>query len=487
MADVVVGIDVGTTVVKSAAFTLDDPSIPIAVNRCPSATCAPLPGWSEADPTTVEARALQTLAAVTAKVGPERIAAVGISGTACGAWLVNAVGQPIRPAILWNDGRASAIVERWKADGALDRIFEISGNVPYPGYTLPVLAWLAEHEPEHLAQAASLLWAKDWLRFRLTGEMGADESDASYVPFDIRRRAWSDELLDLAGVRSYRPLFPELLDPRYVAPLSLEAGEITGLRAGTPVAVGATDIIAGVAGAGAVAPGRAVTLFGTSANSTVITEEPVFQPTGVGIMAAAPLGRYARTMVNTSGSTTLDWAAALLTGGDVGRLGELATEAPEGCDGALLVPYLSPAGVVSPFVDAHATGTIAGLRSYHGPAHLARAAFEGLAMAVADGYVSMPVNVDRIIAVGGAARSDLLLQALADVSGTVVDRLKGEEFGARGVALLSAWAAGLIEDLAGVAASVEVDRSFEPAADGPLAGALARYQAVAAASRGVDR
>lgn len=485
MADVVVGIDVGTTVVKSAAFALDDPSTPITVSRCRSATRAPRPGWSEVDPPMVEAQALQTLAAVVAEVGSERIAAVGISGTACGAWLVDSVGHPIRPAILWNDGRASSIVERWKAEGVLERIFEISGNVPYPGYTLPVLAWLAEHEREHLARASSLLWAKDWLRFRLTGEIGADESDASYVPFDIRRRAWSDELLDLAGVRSCRPLFPELLDPRHLAPLTQEGSEMTGLRPGTPVAVGATDIVAGVAGAGATAPGRAVTLFGTSANSTVITAEPVFEPAGVGIMAAAPLGRYARTMVNTSGSATLDWAATLLSGGDVGRLGALAADAPEGCDGVLLVPYLSPAGVVCPFVDAHATGTFAGLRSHHGPAHLARAAFEGLAMAVADGYANMPVTTDRIVAVGGAARSDLLLQALADATGTVVDRLDGDEFGVRGVALLAAWAARLTDDLAGVAASVKVDRSFEPAAEGPLAGALARYQAVAAANRGM--
>ena len=112
MADVVVGIDVGTTVVKSAAFALNDLSAPIAVHRRPAAAHSPRPGRSEADPAAVEALAFGTLRAVATEVGPERVAAVGISGTACGAWLLDAAGAAVRPPILWNDGRAAAIVER---------------------------------------------------------------------------------------------------------------------------------------------------------------------------------------------------------------------------------------------------------------------------------------------------------------------------------------------------------------------------------------
>lgn len=483
MADLVVGIDVGTTTVKSAAFALADLAVPVAVHRRPSAAYAPRPGWSEADPEAVAAVAWETLGAVVAEVGADRVAAVGITGTACGAWLIDGGQAPVRPAILWNDGRAAGITRRWQAEGLLPTIFALSGNAPFPGYTLPVLAWLKEHEPDTLARSTAVLCCKDWLRGQLTGEFATDETDASYVPFDIRRRAWSDELLELTDLTDQRRLLPPLLDPASCAPRRRNAAARTGLRPGTPVAVGATDIIAGVVGAGGAAPGQAVTLFGTSANSTVVTAEPVFAPENVGIMAAAPLGRYARSLVNTSGSATLDWAAALLCGGNVARLGALAAEAPEGADGLTLVPYLSPAGTVSPRVDPHATGTLAGLRDHHGPAHVARAAFEGLALAVADCYASMPAPVERIVAVGGAARSDALLQALADATGTLVARPRGDEFGARGVALLAGWAIGAVPGLDEAAGRLEPERTFIPRDDGPLAGALDRYRAVAAANR----
>jgi sugar (pentulose or hexulose) kinase len=203
-------------------------------------------------------------------------------------------------------------------------------------------------------------------------------------------------------------------------------------------------------------------------------------------MAASPLGRWARSLINTSGSATLDWGARLLAEGDVDRLLALAAEAPEGADGLVLVPYLSPAGTISPRLDPHATGTLAGMRVHHGPGHVARAIVEGLAAAVADCYANMAVPVEEIVAVGGAARSDMLLQALADLAGRPVVRLAGDEFGARGVAVLAAWAIGASDDLDALAGSVRRERSFEPRPTGALAGGLARYQGLAAAG-GVPR
>jgi sugar (pentulose or hexulose) kinase len=478
--DLVIGIDVGTTTVKSAAFALPDLAVPVAVRKRPSVTLSPRPDWSEVDPHAVEQAALGTVRELVADVGPGRVAALGISGTACGAWLSGRGASPARPAILWNDGRAADITRTWARDGRMSRIFELSGNVPFPGYTLSVIAWLAAHEPAVLEASSVLLWCKDWLRFRLTGVAATDESEASYVPFDIVRRTWSEELFELTGTAPWWRLFPELLPPRTTLPLTAEGARGTGLAAGTPIAVGATDIVAGLVGAGATRLGGTVTILGTSANSTVVAAEPPWEPRNVGIMAASPLGRWARSLINTSGSATLDWGARLLAGGDVDRLMALAAEAPEGADGLVLVPYLSPAGLVSPRLDPHATGTLAGLRTHHGPAHIARAIVEGLASAVADCYANMALPVKEIVAVGGAARSDLLLQALADLAGRPVVRLAGEEFGARGVAVLAAWAIGATDDLDALSGSVRSERTFEPRSDGPLAGALERYQGLAA-------
>jgi sugar (pentulose or hexulose) kinase len=458
------GLDVGTTTCKAAVFDLADPGQPLAVSRTESATVSPRPGWSEADPAEVTRRLFACVRQVLTTIDARRVVAIGISGTACGAWLLDATGEPVRPAILWNDGRAADIVAGWQRDGTLERIFDRSGNVPFPGYTLPVLRWLHQHEPESLRLARAVLCCKDWIRYELTGHVATDETDASYVPFDIRGRRWDAALFEACGVAEHASLFPELLDSRTTLPIRPEVAADLGLPPQVRVALGATDICAALVGAGAVETGHAVTVLGTSANSSIITAEPEFEPRLVGIMAAAPLGRYARTMINTSGSSTLDWGARLVAGGDVRRLLELAEASDDTAHAPVLLPFLAHTGVVSPFVDQHARGVLAGLRVDHGPAEVAHAVVEGLALAVADCYDSIPTRVVELTAVGGAARSDRLLQAIADACAARVLRPQGEEFGARGVALLAAWASGLLSDaeFRQTASAIRTERTFEP-------------------------
>lgn len=461
----VLGLDVGTTTCKAAVFDLERPSRPVAVARRDSVTRQPRPGWSEADPHAVTASVLDCIREVVPQCDARRIAAIGISGTACGAWLVDSAGAPVRPAILWNDGRAADVVAGWQADGTIDGIFERTGNVPFPGYTLPEIVWLSENEPESLAAAQTVLFCKDWVRLALTGVRVTDSSEASYIPFDIRRRAWDLALFEECGAGEHTRLLPEIADDDATFPLLASVAEATGLPPGTPVAMGATDIVAAVLGAGAAGPGQAVTILGTSANSTVVSAHPDFEPFGVGIMAAMPFGLYGRTMINTSGSTTLDWVAGLIAGGDVARLLAMADACPEGADRPVLVPYLANAGVVSPRPDPLARATFGGLRVDHTGAHVARAAVEGLALAVADCYGCMSTAVTDVRAVGGASRSAMLLQAMADASGARVHRLVGEEFGARGVALLAAGAAGLwtSDEVVAHLSAVEIEQSFSPA------------------------
>lgn len=482
------GIDVGTTAIKAALFEVGRLQAPLAIASTHSPTRQPRPGESETDTSAVLRAVADCVRKLTADGRGAAVAAIGISGTACGAWLANH-GAPVRPAILWNDGRAAAIVDAWNADGRLAEIFDISGNTPFPGYTLPVLRWLADNEPESLAAATHLLFCKDFIRGWLTGTWATEESDASYAPFDIRARAWAPRLFALSGTERYAHLLPEIASPDRTDPLlSKVAGEL-GLPRGIPVSMGATDIIAGCVGAGAVTPGQAVTILGTSANSSIMTEQPEFEPRGIGIMAAAPLGRWVRTMVNTSGSMTLDWAAGLLTGGDVGELFARANAA-DTSDLPVLLPYLADAGVVSPFVDAKARGAFLGLRAGHDSAAMCRAVVEGLAFAVADCYAAMPAEVKRITAVGGAARSDLLLQTIANATGAEVARPKGEEFGARGVALLAALHSGILNQSAfeQAAAGLDLAKRFEPANDAAdVRRRLARYRACVGAVHSTGR
>lgn len=475
----VLGLDVGTTTCKAAVFDMARPEAPLVIARRESVTYHPRPGWSEADPDAVVTGVLQCAAEVLAQVDARRVRAIGLSGTACGAWLMDRDGRPVRPAILWNDGRAAAIVAGWHDDGTIDAIFARTGNVPFPGYTLSELVWLAGNEPEVIAMAETVLFCKDWVRFALTGERVTDASEASYVPFDIRNRVWDSELFERCGIGDLRRLLPEIAPDDATFPLLPEIAQTLGLPPGVLVAMGATDIVAAVLGSGATTPGQAVTILGTSANSTVVSARPEFEPFGVGIMAAMPIAGSARTMINTSGSTTLDWAAELTCGGDLEQFLAAADSCPPDADRPVLVPYLASAGVVSPFPDPTARGTLAGLRFDHGAPAIARATVEGLAAAVADCYGCMSTPVADIRAVGGAARSSLLLQSIADASNARVHRLRGEEFGARGVALLAAWAAGEwdVADLRTALKAVEFEQSFDPEPD-RMKAVVQRYRGV---------
>jgi sugar (pentulose or hexulose) kinase len=332
---------------------------------------------------------------------------------------------------------------------------------------MPVLKWLSANEPEVLAQAKSLLFCKDWIRLALTGEAGTDATDASFVPFDIRKRRWDAELFEMAGIADTTRLLPRIFDEGYTSPLLAGPADALGIPSGTPVGVGATDIVAGMVGGGAIRPGHALTILGTSANSSIVTALPQFAPSNVGIMAVAALGKFARTMINTSGSTTLDWAAQALTGGSVSQLVTLASTSDGDRDRPVLVPYLSSAGSVSPHPDPYARGTWAGLRIDHTPADLARTAIEGLGFAIAETYSSLNAMPTEITAVGGAARSELLLQTIADCTGATVRRPAGEEIGARGAALLAARGAGLLTDqmLAKTATMLVYNLQLEPASD----------------------
>lgn len=436
------GVDVGTTVIKAAIFDIRAPRAPIAMEAVASPTLVPAPSRSEADMMEVFEACLTAIERASAHVDVAQIGSIGISGTACGAWLIDSAGAPVRSAILWNDGRAGELIAEWASDGTLNRIFAEGRNVPYPGFTLPTLAWLLEKEPESISHADAVLSCKDWLRFGMTGEIGTDEGDASYGPFAIRQRRWSPVLEKIAGLETAARLFPPILPAAHTRELLPAIAKRLGLPAGVQVGVGLTDIVACTLGAGGLATGSAVTVLGTSAVSTVIEPELSDSESPVGLTAAAPMGRWARTMVNTSGSMTLDWTAQLLYNDDLETMLAEAQSASENSSPIAMLPYLSGAGVVSPFAEPNAAAVIAGLRIGHTRADIARAAIQGLAYAVADCYGAIDSDVTAISAVGGAARSDFLLQTIADASGHIVQRIDSPTPGARGAALVAAWAAG---------------------------------------------
>ncbi|NUP24305.1 MAG: carbohydrate kinase, partial [Streptomyces sp.] len=259
-----IGIDVGTSTVKAAAF--DDTGRELAVEAHPVALSLHS-GHVEQDMEEVYAAVVGVLDALTTRIpGPVELA--GLTGQGDGVWLVDADGRPVRPAASWMDGRAHELLDQWLADGTFETVFRRTGSAMFPGCPGPLLAWLDRHEPESLDAAATALYCKDMVFRRLTGAPATtDVSDASMPFLDPRTRAYDNRVVELLGLTHRRGLLAPIGDPITTA----EARE--GLPPGTPLANGPYDLPACALGAGVTAPGDGLLIVGTCLASLVATTD----------------------------------------------------------------------------------------------------------------------------------------------------------------------------------------------------------------------
>jgi sugar (pentulose or hexulose) kinase len=460
------GIDAGTSVVKSVVFDLTGNEVAVARRETPLEH--PFPNASEVDMQTLWQLTAETIREVVSQVNANDIAAIGIAGTACGVWAIDRNFQPLRKAILWNDGRAADIISRWQENGFFQRSFEISGNAPFPGYPLSALSWLQENESETLEKTCTLLFHKDWLRLQLTGEIATDISDVGYFPGAIRKRIYSAELLKEVGLELTNKLPTLHESSEVVGHVTRHAAEQTGLRENTPVVAGAVDVVASLIGGGVIKAGQAGSVLGTSFLNSLVSSTPSFQPPDTGVQTCMPNGLWVRSLVNTTGTLAFEWILETFAKDITGEhrydaLAELAQTSPVGSRGLVFLPYLSTAGIISPFANAKARAQFFGLSTEHGRAEMVRAVYEGLALAMRDCYSVMGQHVESVVVVGGGARSHFLMQLFADVTGKQVLVANGTEFGAKGVALLAGVGAGVFESLEQAAKScVRLERSYEP-------------------------
>lgn len=484
----ILGLDVGTSVTKAALF--DRSGREVATTSRRTTVLSPHAGWYEIEPDELYGAACaacrELMAAV--EIPPEAIAALAVSGVMIGGWLVSADLKVVRPGILWSDGRAKTLVDGLIAANPrlMSQVFDSSGQVMQLGCTLPVLAWLAENEPQSVAQAAAILTAKDFIRLRLTGTVATDETDAAIAPGSATGRAFNPELLELFGIERHARLLPPVRRSSELAGmLGVEAALATGLVPGTPVAVGAGDLPACVLGAGAAAPGIACSVVGTTCLNGVVSDAPVFSPRNMGILFTVPGDLWIKTMVNVAGTTNLDWSLSAFCPDLLGRpdayeqLARLAAGSPAGAGGACYVPYLSHTGIIAPRLEAGARAGFVGLNPSHGRGDLIRAVYEGLAYAIRDCYDRIEQPISAIRLVGGAARSPFWTQMIADVTGVPVEVPEGSEFGAKGAALLAAVAIGWYDDIRQACRetfSLSRRHDPDPAHRGPYEAGYRRYQ-----------
>ncbi len=442
----VLGIDVSTTATKAV---LIDPSGAVrGIGVAEYGFSAPRPLWSEQDPALWWDGAQSAIRSVLDSSGltGSDVEAVGLTGQMHGAVLLDAAGDVLRPAILWNDQRTAAECDEIRRAVGAERLIAVTGNDALTGFTAPKLVWVRDHEPDVWRRVAHVLLPKDYLRLRLTGDYALDKADGSgTILFDLAARDWSTEVLAALGIEpGWLP--PTFEGPQVTGSIGARAADATGLRAGTPVVAGGGDQAANAVGVGAVDPGVVALSLGTSGVVFATTDRPVIEPHGrVHAFCHAVPGRWHLMSVMLSAAGSLRWFRdAVAPGVEFGDLVGAAEAIPAGSDGLLFLPYLS--GERSPHPDPLARGAFVGLTLGHDRRHLTRAVLEGVAFGLRDGLdlmvgAGMPAPT-QIRASGGGTASALWRQILADVLDAEIATVNTTEGAAYGAAVLAAVGAG---------------------------------------------
>ncbi|MFD7387025.1 FGGY family carbohydrate kinase [Streptomyces sp. NPDC059852] len=447
-----VGIDVGTSMVKAAAFDGDGREGGVAA-RPVELTLRE--GVVEQDMDEVYGAVVAVLEELTARV-PEPVELAGLTGQGDGVWLVDGRGRPVRPAASWMDGRAHELLDRWLADGTAEAVFRRTGGAMFPGSPGPLLAWLDAHEPEALDAASVALYCKDMVFRRLTGaDATTDVSDASMPFLDPVTRAYDDKVVELLGLTHRRGLLAPVSDPVATAPARGE-----GLPAGTRVVNGPYDLPACALGAGATAPGDGLLIVGTCLAALVATDELDLggEPAGLYIGTDRP-GHWLRAMPAMVGTAALDWVLTT-TGVRHEEVDGLLAATPPGAHGVRVLPYFAPSGERAPFVEPRLRAELTGVSLESTPADLIRATCEGIGFAAR--HCLAAAGLTGTLAVcGGGTRSPAWMRLLADVLGRPLRVVEGE-VGARGAVLAAAGRCGVPLDTAAWTRPTSV---IEPDAD----------------------
>lgn len=431
------GLDIGTSGVKAVLVGADDRLV--AQTDAPLTVSRPEPLWSEQDPADWWAACCAAVAKLRDRAGDgwSRVESIGLSGQMHGAVILGADDRPLRPAILWNDGRsASACVElerRWPALAA------VTGNRAMPGFTAPKLVWLAEHEPSNFAACRRVLLPKDYIRLLMTGDAASDMSDsAGTLWLDVGHRCWSDEALD--ATRLTHAHMPTLYEgSQATGRLRVDVAAEWGLPGRPVVAAGAGDNAAGAIGLGVIESGAAFASLGTSGVTFVASDRYAPNPAGgVHTFCHALPGRWHQMAVHLSAASCLAWIARILGSSEQELLDEL-NDGPAASRGLFFLPYL--AGERTPHNDPTAVAQFHGLTAAMGRSDLVQAVLEGVAFAFRDGLDAIRATgteVDRLSLIGGGARSRYWAQVMADVLELSLDLRAGAEVGpASGAARLA--------------------------------------------------
>ena len=375
-------------------------------------------------------------------MGLPDIEAISFSGQMHGVVLCDEAAKPLRPAVLWADTRSSSQLSHYKTLASEQR--KQLANPITAGMAGPSLLWLREYEPHIYEAARYALQPKDWLRFWLTGEVASEPSDASAtLLYSLSADTWAQDVVSALGLHS--ELLPPLIRSQQIAGhLTLEAAKTLGLKAGIPVIAGGGDAACSAYGSGLHSAGEAQINIGTAMQIMVIADAPeVASEPVTHLYRTVEDGTYAMAAMQNAGLALEYLRAQLSLSWDEMYAHAFGAEA--GCAGLTFLPHLS--GERTPHLNPDARGALLGLGLHHGRKHLARAAFEGVAFALREGFEALQAvtPIKRVRLSGGGSVRGEWRTLLADVLGVELYASDLSSTSARGAALLAAQALGKLK------------------------------------------
>lgn len=473
-----VGVDVGTSGAK--CILVDDCGHVIASSTQEYPLYTPRPGWAEQNPCDwweAVKRGIHAIMKNSGVLGKD-LAGISFSGQMHGLVALDKDNQVIRPAFLWCDQRSQPQCD-WLIEkaGGLAGILAYTNNTMLSGYTGGKLLWLKENEPTQFDRLRVFLCPKDYVRYKICGEIGMDVSEASGTGlFDTRNRTWAQELISIAGL--VMDIFPKVGESIDLAGyVTKDAALETGLPEGLKVYMGGGDAVIQSTGSGLLSPGRVGVVIGTSGNVSMGLDRFYDNPAGKLQMFCnnAP-GIYHAFGCNLTAGGAYRWYKDVLCEHDMalaqrtGRsvydiMGDVAEKSPPGSNGVIFVPYLS--GERCPYADPNARGMFYGLSLTTMRSDFTRSVLEGVTYAfkqVADILCSF-IPGREIIVSGGGSSSPLWRQILADVFNLPVYTLSASgEGGAYGAALVAGVGAGIFSDFSQATSALKVETETLPIA-----------------------
>ncbi|MCC7449278.1 MAG: xylulokinase [Anaerolineae bacterium] len=413
------GIDLGTSSVK--VVIIDEQANIRGVGAEEYPILIPRPNWAEQDPEDWWKATISAVRQALKQSGDKAVDAIGFSGQSHGGVLLDADNRPIGNAIIWADQRSAQEVDEVIDLIGRDQLARIAGTAPATGFIGPTLLWLQKHDPATIEKARHFLLPKDYVRFRLTGEVAVEATDAATTSlFDIRQRQWSTTIIETLNLpESIWPAVFEAAD--IVGSLTKAAADELGVEAGVPVSAGSGDQPAQAVGNGLIDPGIGSITIGTGGQLFAPQQQPQVDPElRLHTFCHAPADRWFIMGAMLSAGLSLRWLRDLhgMTGDPQAyeKFSALAAQVPPGAGGLLFLPYL--VGERSPLMDPLARGCFVGLTLGHGIGHLARAIMEGVSFAMRqnlDVMLGLGTPIEVIVASGGGMAAPLWRQIMADI------------------------------------------------------------------------